>query len=97
MNTNVNSSATGHAFATTARLAPHAEARIFNYSAARIGKIEEALSNARASRRAARIQLLQPLDSSGGDIGSLQIPYKDACDKVAILEQTLNDALVATL
>ena len=97
MNINVNSSDTGHAFATNAQLAPHAEARIFNYSAARIGKIEEALSNARASRRAVRMQLLQPLDFNGAPLASLEILYKDACDKVAILEQTLNDALFATL
>jgi hypothetical protein len=95
MNINVNSSDTGHAFATNAQLAPHAEARIFNYSAARIGKIEEALSNARASRRAVR--MLQPFDFNGAPLASLEILYKDACDKVAILEQTLNDALFATL
>ncbi|VTZ48760.1 hypothetical protein MPC4_110060 [Methylocella tundrae] len=43
------------------------------------------------------MQLLQPLDFNGAPLASLEILYKDACDKVAILEQTLNDALFATL
>ncbi|MGO9232968.1 MAG: hypothetical protein ACLP4V_02325 [Methylocella sp.] len=67
------------------------ELRKINYWPQRIAKIEEALSNARRIRHAARMQLMQPQNS--GALPSEMSLYADACATVALWEQELNDAL----
>jgi hypothetical protein len=57
----------------------------------RIAKIEEALSNARRIRHAARMQLMQPQISDA--LPSETSPYPDACATVALWEQKLYEAL----
>ena len=77
--------------AASAQLAPLDEARKINYWPRRIAKIEEALSNARALRRAARMQLLQA-DNPGTPPASGESLYTNACETVAQLEHEIEEA-----
>jgi hypothetical protein len=78
--------------AASAQLALLDEARKINYWPQHIAKIEEALSNARALRSAARMQLLQP-ENPGTPPASGESLYTDACETVALLEHELEEAL----
>nr|WP_322843403.1 hypothetical protein [Methylocella tundrae] len=65
-----------------------------NSWAQRIARIEEALSDARETRRAARSQLLKPA-LPGSARASNETLYFNACEIVAQWEQQLDDALNA--
>jgi hypothetical protein len=68
------------------------ETSTINYWPARIAKIETALSDARESRRSARMHLLRPANP-GGALASDESFYNAACEQVAQWEQALEEAL----
>ena len=63
-----------------------------NSWALRVARIEEALSAARETRRAARSQLLQPAPPLSARASNERL-YVNACELVALWEQRLDDAL----
>jgi hypothetical protein len=73
---------------------PPRETASLNSWPQQVAKIEEALSQARETRRAARGQLLQPALPSSTR-ASNEALYFNACDTVAFWEHKLDDALNA--
>ena len=67
------------------------ELRKINYWPQRIAKIEDALSNARRMRHAARMHLMQ-MENSGALPSEMSL-YAEACATVDLWEQELNEAL----